>query len=799
MPEYTQEGQPIRVDTVLGDDVLLLAAYHGREEISQPFAFELELLSEDPNLDAADLLRTPASIGVLLPDGEVRRIHGRIRSFGYEGQRADLSYYRAELVPWVWFLSLSTDCRIFQNLSVPDIVAEVFAQIDGARFRTQFSRDYPEREYCVQYRESNLHFVSRLMEEEGIFYFFEHSEEGDTLVLADYPQMQPCEGQSRVQMHLDQVPREDVVRALTQKQSVHTGTMTLGDYDQFKPSLELRSSVAGDEPDEAYQYQKHLFSELSDGERFARIALEREEAQHHVVQGKSTCRGFQVGRRFELTKHPREAANREYALLEVRHMARNGSYLAGADTGLLDYENRFRAIPHGTPYRPPLRARKPIMPGNQTARVVGPAGEKINVDEYGRVKIQFHWDRLGSNDANSSCWVRVSQNWAGKRWGGMFIPHIDQEVIVSFLEGDPDRPIITGRVYNAEHMPPQDLPANKHKSIIEDDFGNEVVLDGTPGAEHIRIHSPNHTSTMELGRSLKFKCESDWTKMIEGKAGSIHKGPQIGGNIGTKIGIDLGGSFSAFVGFKFDVSIAEAFKVELGPSVKIATGEEYKFSKSAFKQQSKKEVLLSSEKSTVMIGGSGKESIVDGNAERLVLQYGKAAKKEKSVVAKIAHIAAFSAGLAGGLTSSVLASTDWTEEGEADMKSFAILGAGGIIPAIHGAAGLIERVKGATKKETLDDSDSLHGGGGSKHSNATLNKEGVFLTAYGSSREAWLSLFGSGSQAGSAALRSTKKMELISRSISLESDTLLGLTAKNVVIDSNAITKIKGGQLVKIG
>jgi len=678
MPDYTQADQPIRVDTALAEDVLLLAGFHGREEISQPFVFDLELLSEDPNLDPADLLRTPISIGVLLPDGEMRRIHGQVRSFGYEGRRGELSFYRAEMVPWLWFLSLSKDCRIFQNMSVPDILEEVFAEEEGAQFKTQFAQDYAEREYCVQYRESNLNFVSRLMEEEGIFYFFEHAEDGHTLVLTDYPQMKPCDGQDEVRMYSGPVPQEDVVRSLTQKQSVYTGTVTLADYDQLKPSLDLKSSMAGEEPDEIYEYQKNLFTELDDGERYARIALEREEAKHHVVRGQSTCRGFQAGRRFELTNHDRREANQEYAILEVSHTARTGSYVAGGNPGELDYENRFVAIPHGTSYRPPLRAPKPSMPGDQTAQVVGPAGEKINVDEHGRVKIQFHWDRLGGNDDNSSCWVRVSQNWAGKNWGGMFIPHVDQEVIVSFLEGDPDRPIITGRVYNAEHMPPQDLPANKHKSIIEDDYGNELVFDATPGDEHIRIHSPSHASTLELGKSIRFASESDWSALVKGKSGSIHEGPEFDGNIGFMGKIDLGGSLSVFGGFKVDVEVSEKVQFALGPSVKFSKGKEYSVGTSDYSKHVAKEIFLNSDKEVLVTGGAKDEALMAANEEALKLQFGSNSAAEKAKVFSRQH-ALVCASTAGGIASAFLASQDWQGDGQADDMSFAILGVGGLL------------------------------------------------------------------------------------------------------------------------
>ena len=731
MPDYTQADQPIRVDTALAEDVLLLAGFHGREEISQPFVFDLELLSEDPNLDPADLLRTPISIGVLLPDGEMRRIHGQVRSFGYEGRRGELSFYRAEMVPWLWFLSLSKDCRIFQNMSVPDILEAVFAEEEGAQFKTQFAQDYAEREYCVQYRESNLNFVSRLMEEEGIFYFFEHAEDGHTLVLTDYPQMKPCDGQDEVRMYSGPVPQQDVVRSLTQKQSVYTGTVTLADYDQLKPSLDLKSSMAGEEPDEIYEYQKNLFTELDDGERYARIALEREEAKHHVVRGQSTCRGFQAGRRFELTNHDRREANQEYAILEVSHTARTGSYVAGGNPGELDYENRFVAIPHGTSYRPPLRAPKPSMPGDQTAQVVGPAGEKINVDEHGRVKIQFHWDRLGSNDDNSSCWVRVSQNWAGKNWGGMFIPHVDQEVIVSFLEGDPDRPIITGRVYNAEHMPPQNLPANKHKSIIEDDYGNELVFDATPGDEHIRLRSPSHESYLELGKSSRLFSESNAAEVIMGWKTWITKGLSLSGSIGAKVDFEFGGSLKAFAGFKGDISFAQSFEYSRDKKVKMCHDEEFEWTGKSFRHHIGGQALLKSENEILMIGGGGASDhsgAYKSNGLGVSIQYGKdnsdraELKNERQKMRKVT--ATVLAGLGTSLTGAAAMSGYGYKKGEgqgvgSDLIQTVLFGG-----ALSQVPRVMDKVMGAAGTGKKDSPDPYYD---KVYSELKLGKYGAFI------------------------------------------------------------------------
>jgi type VI secretion system secreted protein VgrG len=727
MPEYSQQNQPIRVDTVLDEDVLLLAGFRGEEEVSKPFVFELELLSEDPNLNPDDLLRTPVSIGMLLPDGEIRRIHGKVRSFGFEGQRGELNYYRAEMVPWLWFLSLTRECRIFQHKSVPDIIEEIFDEYDGAQFRTRFAQDYPEREFCVQYRETNLDFVCRLLEEEGIFYFFEHTEEGHTLILTDYARMQPFAGQEQVRMYSGSVPQEDVVRALTQRQAVHTGTISLADYDQMKPSLELRSSMAGEEPDEIYEYQKHLFTELDEGERYARIGLEREEATRHVVRGEGTVRGFQAGHRFELTNHDRRNANGEYGLLRVEHVARSGAYIAGSGTGDLDYENRFVAIPHGTPYRPALRTPKPTMPGSQTALVVGPAGEDINVDEHGRVQVQFHWDRLGAKDENSSCWVRVSQNWAGKRWGGMFIPHVGHEVIVDFLEGDPDRPIITGRVYNAENTPPQDLPANKHKSIIEDHYGNEMVFDATPGDEHIRIFSPSHRSLLEIGKSCKCRSDSDYCEIMDGDKAEMTFGNLIGLSIGVSSSVDIGGSFKVSAGYNFEFTVAESMKIEFGPTLKLGKADEFKWGMSKFSNHVQKEARLQSDKEVLLIGGSGSESsLLEGNSKAMTLQYaphrpGLKAKDQAAMAKAVMYTTI--GGLVGNAVSTAAADAIFKTDDDDDASYGALLG---MIPtALVDTAVLADQFKKLSKGKAGDiDRAKIHG---APSAQLKLDKDGVDL------------------------------------------------------------------------
>ena len=511
MPDYTQRERPMTVGTDLGEDVLLLESFTGRERLSAPYLWELRLVSQDPAIDAEDLLRTPMTLTMSTPSGEDRLVHGLVRRFVQMGQDEDLTTYRAEVVPWLWFLSLTRDCQVFQDMSVVDIVADVFDQQGYSDYDIRCTRSYPERDYCVQYRESHLNFVSRLLEEEGIFYFFEHGESGHTLVLADHNSAFPaCPGQGEAPMGQASVPEDDVVTELMQEHAVTPGEVSLTDYDYLQPSLSLDSQISGDGKGEYRDYHPRRFTSREEGDRRARLLMETEEAGRQVVRGESSCRAFRSGHSFELYGHYRDDVNREYLLVGLRHTGRAGDYRAGASGGM-DYRNSFRAIPQDVPYRPPRRAEKPDVQGSQTAIVVGKEGEEIWTDEHGRIKVQFHWDREGEMDENSSCWVRVASKWAGKGWGDIHIPRIGQEVVVDFLEGDPDRPLVTGCVYNADYPPPWDMPGDKTRSGVKSrsskeggssDF-NEIRLEDKKGSEEIYVHAEKDLRTLVENDELR--------------------------------------------------------------------------------------------------------------------------------------------------------------------------------------------------------------------------------------------------------------------------------------------------------
>lgn len=494
-PRYSQENRAFRVRVgSLEEDVLLLDGFACSSRVSEPFQLTLQLLSENDSVNPASVLREPFLVTMGLPDGSDRHVHGFCSRFAQRGKNEDLTSYEAEVVPWLWFLSLNQDCHVFQEMTVLEILEEIFGKYGQAEYEIRCVESYPAKEYCVQYRESDLDFVSRLMEEEGLFYFFEHSDEGHKLIVADDSSaIQECEGQEVFRVATTPGARrgEDVIEELERVHQVYTTQVTLTDYDPLQPSLDLASSASDETHEELYDFPGR-YERLPDGERYALIRLQERAAAQQLVRGSGKCRSFRSGYRFPLTQHYRVDTNQSYLLLSVWESGYNGGYRSRA--GDAEYSNQFECVPANIYYRPPRKTPKPVIHGSQTAFVVGPSGEEIYTDSHGRVKVQFHWDREGTRDEKSSLWIRVSHPWAGKGWGAVSIPRIGQEVIVDFLEGDPDRPIITGRVYNAEAMPPYGLPDDGVVSGIKSDTHkgsgyNEISMNDTAGKEKVTIHA----------------------------------------------------------------------------------------------------------------------------------------------------------------------------------------------------------------------------------------------------------------------------------------------------------------------
>jgi type VI secretion system secreted protein VgrG len=494
-----QVHRRIAISTPLGKDVLLLRGFTGSEAISQLFHFDLDLLSENGSIALQDLVGKSVTLRIYDAKGGERHWNGFISRFSQGAQDRRLTAYRAQMVPWLWFLTRTADCRIFQNQKVPDIIQKIFTDLKFHDFKLRLHGDFTPRDYCVQYRETDFNFVSRLMEEEGIFYYFQQEDGKHTLILANDPAAHdPCPNQktARYDFRGGNIVYDDVVTEWFYQEEFRPGAWAQTDYNFETPSSSLAVTVSGKNPYEIYEYPGEYRARPA-GDKLAKIRLQEQTVPATVIQGGGGCRYFSSGYQFKLEDHYRADLNQSYVLTSVRHTAtQGGSYQVGAGGGEeLTYRNTFECIPFSTPYRPPRVTPEPFVQGCQTAVVVGPGGEEIYTDKHGRVKVQFHWDREGKKNENSSCWIRVSQPWAGQGWGAISIPRIGQEVIVDFLEGDPDQPIIVGRVYNAGQMPPFGMPGGAVVSGIKSNSTkggggyNEISLNDTKGTELINIHA----------------------------------------------------------------------------------------------------------------------------------------------------------------------------------------------------------------------------------------------------------------------------------------------------------------------
>jgi type VI secretion system secreted protein VgrG len=601
MGTYTQKDGLFKIDTPLGSDVLLLRGFKGTEGISRLFRFELDLLSENSSISFSDIVGKNVTISLKQGDGTYRYLNGIISRFAQYATEEQFTSYSAEMVPWFWFLTRNADCRIFQNKSIPDIITKVFSDLGFNDYSNSLQGSYDPREYCVQYRESSFHFVSRLMEEYGIFYFFKHELGKHTLVLADASTSHsPCPGQSTVRyVPVSGGAQEDVITGWQIEEELRTGKYSLEDYNFQTPSTNLMVNeptvyeVGGNSKFEIYDYPGEYLAKGA-GESLAKVRMQEEEAEHLVAHGMSQCRMFVSGYKFTLEEHPRKDMNTDYVLTEIQHSAITDTYGSSKSPQGESYSNTFACIPLSVPFRPLRDTPRPTVKGPQTAVVAGPSGEEIYTDKYGRVKVQFFWDRLGKKNENSSCWIRVSQSWAGKNWGAVFLPRIGQEVIVDFLEGDPDQPLITGRVYNAEQMPPYTLPDKQTRSTFQSRSSkgggpsnyNEIRFEDLKGSEQIFInaekdmdHRVENDSREYIGNNRHLIVNANQFELVN-KDKHLHvKGKQnekIEGDMSLKVGGDqkqqVGRSLSLKVGQSRNEKVGITHAMEAGQTIHLKGG-----------------------------------------------------------------------------------------------------------------------------------------------------------------------------------------------------------------------------------
>jgi type VI secretion system secreted protein VgrG len=483
---FIQANHYLSISTPLGENKLLLRRLHGEEGVSRLFRFFLDLDSEDPSLDFSKIVGKSATVTIVLADGSKRYINGIVGRFVQAGADDRFVHYHAELNPWLWLTTMSADCRIWQNKSVIDIVTGLFSELGLTDYRNSTTGTYAALEYCVQYNETVFAFASRLLERAGISYFFEHADGKHTLVLADDSSaFKACPGAATVAVGVASTwLQQNVLTSCSIEQNVIAGQYAVDDFGFETPSTNLLGTA---DSTKATNGSKRRILEYPGGftkkdpaEGIAKMRMEEIEATQKILRGTSFCRAFFAGSKTTVEKHYRSDVNSDYVLLDVEHNATEEGY-----------SNSFEAIPADVPFRPARITPRPVIPGTQTALVVGKSGEEIWTDKYGRIKVQFHWDQKGKNDENSSCWIRLAQGWAGKAWGAMFLPRIGQEVVVTFLEGDPDRPLITGSVYNAEQTVPYALPGEQTKSTIKSNTSkdgggfNEIRFEDKKDSEEI--------------------------------------------------------------------------------------------------------------------------------------------------------------------------------------------------------------------------------------------------------------------------------------------------------------------------
>lgn len=494
------DNQLVAISTPLGDEKLILRQARINEELGQPFSIDVELLSDDENISLDDILGQNVTIRLETED-ENRYFNGIVTEFFQKENIDRNACFGAVIKPWLWLLTLSENCRIFQEKSYPDIIKMVFDDLGFSDYEDQLTATYGLQEYVVQYNESDFNFVSRVMEQEGIYYYFIHIDGKHTLVLADDSSVQPDIGDIPFYEKEEsgyQVDVEGIVKWENYRK-IRTGGVSLADFDFILPSKNLNAVTSDPKTGSLSSLQKFnypgKYTEREKGTNYTKILMEKENVHYAQKYAEGNFRTLYAGSQFTLIDHHREDQNDNYLVVKFSCVLKSDQYISSSDGQESDlFTCNFTAIPANVSYRPQQATIKPRITGPQTAIVVGKSGEEIWTDKYGRIKVMFHWDRDAEADEKSSCWIRVSQSWAGKNWGSIQIPRIGQEVLVDFIHGDPDRPIVIGSVYNGSAMPPYDLPANatmsgvKSRSSKGGDGFNEIRFEDKKDEEQIFIH-----------------------------------------------------------------------------------------------------------------------------------------------------------------------------------------------------------------------------------------------------------------------------------------------------------------------
>jgi len=553
-------------------DTFTVVRFKGVESISRPYVYDITLASDDPDIDLKAVLSNPATL-TITRGGEDFPIHGRVARFDQMHEVKQHVFYRAELVPRLWEAGLARGNRLFLDKKVPEVIEQMLKQagLTTKDYELKLTKSYPQWEYICQYQESDLDFLSRWMEREGIFYFFEQTEQGEKMIVADDKSAHrdvPGEKELSYSPPSALLPaKEDVVATFLCRQAVLPNKVVLKDYNYRTPSLEIKAEATVD-PDgkgEVFLYGEH-FKTPEEGSGLAKVRAEELLCREKVFQGEATAPGLSPGFTFELAGHYREGYNQKYLLVEIeREGMQTGEFLAGlegeaaAGEETPSFTSRFSCIPSSVPFRPERKTPKPRFYGTMNA-VVDAAGDgsTAELDDQGRYKVILPFDLSGNKDGKASRWIRMAQPYSGPEYGVHFPLHKGAEVLLTFVGGDPDRPVISGALPHPETKSPV-TSANQTKSIIRDNFGNEIVMDATPGDEHIRIHSPHNNSGIELGRSMW-----SWTGSDENAI-----------KIGNSFEAGLGMSTSAYLGTVSQVQLGLLSNLTWGLGVNFVSGGSY--------------------------------------------------------------------------------------------------------------------------------------------------------------------------------------------------------------------------------
>jgi type VI secretion system secreted protein VgrG len=572
----TQQNRHAAIDTKLGPDRLLLKSFSGREDLGRLFDYHLVLLDPEQDVDGDDLVGTNATLRLQLENGATRFFNGYISSVAYLGYENGAGVYHASFVPWLWLLTRTSDCRIFQQKTVREIIEETFRDHGFEHYEFKLQRSYTPREYCVQYNETDFDFISRLMEYEGIYYFWKHENGKHTMVIVDdksahtaHPDRAEVEWRQRSALLED-----GYIYDFTVQKTVSSGACATSDYNFKEPKTDLRKTKEQKKKHAAATFELFEFPgayrKPADGEALAKLRIEEAQTGHEIVSAMSTARAAACGYFLKFSKTERADQARRYLITGTRISISQDAYTPGGGGSGDKFECHITGIPDSNSFRPARATPRPVMRGPQTALVVGPAGEEIYCDEHGRVKVHFYWDRRSTANEQSSKWMRVSQPAAGGGYGFMSLPRVGQEVIVDFIEGDPDRPIITGSVYNGVNTPPYALPGDKNKATWKTNSTkggggfNEIRLDDTKGTEQIFINAQ-----YDMDVNILHDVRTTIANHSDLTVGKDHTE-----SIGANQALTIGANHTESVGANSDLTVARNRTESIGINQSVSVGSE---------------------------------------------------------------------------------------------------------------------------------------------------------------------------------------------------------------------------------